>query len=155
MLAHNGPAFNAICAKCSKHKHAAWGVNRATKRCATSEETAYPIGLAKMIATCLVVALQAKGVQMPPQSIHESDIRIATSGISNSSNGAYIQNKDRFAHHFLDCSVQIVSKTSQIVINWTPKRFQAFECWASGERCFACRISQRHQVYRVGIDPAA
>ena len=77
MLAHNGPAFHAICAKCpgqnAKHKHAAWGVNSATKRFATSEETASPMGLAKMIANCFVVALQSKGVQMPPQSIHEVD----------------------------------------------------------------------------------
>ena len=77
MLAHNHPAFRAICAKCpgqnSKHKHLPWGVNPRTKRFATTEETAYPMGLAKMIANCYVVALRTAGVQMPPQSLLEVD----------------------------------------------------------------------------------
>ena len=77
MLAHNHPAFQAIRAKCpgqnSKHKHAAWGVNSTTKKFATSEETAYPMGLAKMIANCFVVALQSRGVVMPEQSMLEVD----------------------------------------------------------------------------------
>ena len=77
MLAHNHPAFKAISAKCpgqnSKHKHAAWGVNSKTKKFATSEETAYPMGLAKMIANCFVVALQSRGVIMPEQSMLEVD----------------------------------------------------------------------------------
>ena len=77
MLAHNHPAFKAINAKCagqnSKHKHAAWGVNSKTKKFATSEETAYPMGLAKMIANCFVVALQSRGVTMPEQSMLEVD----------------------------------------------------------------------------------
>ncbi len=71
----NHPAFKAISAKCagqnSKHKHAAWGVNSKTKKFATSEETAYPMGLAKMIANCFVVALQSRGVTMPEQSMLE------------------------------------------------------------------------------------
>ena len=75
MLAHNHPAFKAINAKCpgqnSKHRHAAWGVNSKTKKFATSEETAYPMGLAKMIANCFVVALQSLGVQMPGQTMLE------------------------------------------------------------------------------------
>ena len=77
MLAHNHPAFKAINAKCagqnSKHKHAAWGVDSKTKKFATSEETAYPMGLAKMIANCFVVALQARGVKMPEQTMLEVD----------------------------------------------------------------------------------
>ena len=77
MLAHNHPAFKAISAKCpgqnSKHKHAAWGVNSKTKKFATSEETAYPMGLAKVIANCFVVALQSRGVIMPVQSMLEVD----------------------------------------------------------------------------------
>ncbi len=77
MLAHNHPAFHAISATCpgqsSKHRHAAWGINAKTKHFATSEETAYPMGLAKMIANCFAVALQAKGVRMPAQSMLEVD----------------------------------------------------------------------------------
>ena len=77
MLAHNHPAFHAISARCpgqsAKHKHAAWGINAKTKHFATSEETAYPMGLAKMIANCFVVALQARGVRMPAQSMLEVD----------------------------------------------------------------------------------
>ena len=133
MLAHNDPAFNAICAKCpgqnSKHKHAAWGVSRATQRFATSEETAYSMGLAKMIANCFVVALQSKGVQMPPQSIHEVDQlsldylrRLkATSGLQPRASRIpplvrTFKTKTRLRTTSLT-AVQIISKTSQIVIN--------------------------------------
>ena len=49
------------------------GVNSKTKKFATSEETAYPMGLAKMIANCFVVALQSRGVTMPEQSMLEVD----------------------------------------------------------------------------------
>ena len=76
-MAHNHRVFHAICAKCpgqnARRKHAARGANRKTKRFATSEETAYPLGLAKMIANCFVVAVQSKGMQMPLQSMHEVD----------------------------------------------------------------------------------
>ena len=78
MLAHNHRVFPCnLCAKCpgqnAWRKHAARGVNRKTKRFATSEETAYTMGLAKMIANCFVVAVQSKGMQMPLQSMHEVD----------------------------------------------------------------------------------
>ena len=56
MLAFNSEVFHAVSAKCkgqnSKHKHAAWGLDKDEAKFATSEETAYPMGLAKMLADC-------------------------------------------------------------------------------------------------------
>ena len=57
MLAFNHEVFYAVSAKCkgqnSKHKHAAWGLDKKKKKFATSEETAYPMGLAKLSQTAL------------------------------------------------------------------------------------------------------
>ena len=47
----------------SKHKHAAWGYNRKTKSFATAEETAYPMGLSKMIAMVIVRCLIRMGIK--------------------------------------------------------------------------------------------
>ncbi len=55
----------------SKHKHAAWGINSSTKKFATSEETAYPMGLAKLIAHCYVLALHRLQIQTPPETIND------------------------------------------------------------------------------------
>ncbi len=53
----------------SKHKRATWGYNAKEKRFATSEETAYLMGLAKMFASCFVNALVSKGIAVPPENL--------------------------------------------------------------------------------------
>ena len=59
-------------AKCKgqncKHKHAAWGLD---KKFASSEETAFPMGLAKMIANCIVMALINLGIKAPEETLHQ------------------------------------------------------------------------------------
>ena len=45
--------------------HAAWGLDKNRKKFATSEETAYPMGLAKMLANCIVLALIYLGIKAP------------------------------------------------------------------------------------------
>ena len=59
MLAFNSDVFHAVSAKCkgqnAGHKHAAWGLDKHRKKFATSEETTYPMGLAKMLANCIVL----------------------------------------------------------------------------------------------------
>ena len=51
MLAINVADFLAVSAMCpgqsSKHKHASWGLN-SSNRFATADETAYPMGLARL-----------------------------------------------------------------------------------------------------------
>ena len=73
MLAFNVNEFHAINATCrgqnSKHKHAQWGFNRKTKSFATAEETAYPMGLAKMIAMVIVRSLLNFGIQCNPETL--------------------------------------------------------------------------------------
>lgn len=73
MLAFNVADFHAINAACkgqnSKHKHAAWGYNRKTKSFATAEETAYPMGLSKMIAMVIVRCLVRLGIQTNPDTM--------------------------------------------------------------------------------------
>ncbi len=72
MLAFNHEAFHAVSAKCkgqnSKHKHAAWGLDK-KKKFATSEETAYPMGLAKLLANCIAMALITLGIKAPEETI--------------------------------------------------------------------------------------
>ena len=74
-LAFNAEEFNVISNRCgghnSKHKHAAWGISSSTNKFATSEETAYPMGLAKLIAHCYVLALHRLQIQTPPQTIND------------------------------------------------------------------------------------
>ena len=73
MLAFNVSEFHAINATCkgqnSKHKHAQWGFNRKTKSFATAEETAYPMGLAKMIAMVIVRCLLNLGIKGNPETL--------------------------------------------------------------------------------------
>ena len=73
MVAFNIDEFHAINATCkgqnSKHKHAAWGYNRKTKSFATAEETAYPMGLSKMIAMVIVRCLIRLGIQANPDTL--------------------------------------------------------------------------------------
>ena len=75
MLAFSSDVFHAVSAKCkrqnSKHKHAAWGLDKNRKKFATSEETAYPMGLAKMLANCIVLALIYLGIKAPEETMHQ------------------------------------------------------------------------------------
>ena len=72
-LAFNAKEFNVISNRCkgqnSRHKHAAWGINTSTNKFATSEETAYPMGLAKIIGHCFILALHRLNIQAPPQTL--------------------------------------------------------------------------------------
>ena len=47
------------------------GLGRNEKKFATSEETAYPMGLAKMFATCIVLALINLGIKAPEETMHQ------------------------------------------------------------------------------------
>ena len=73
MFAFNIAEFHAINATCrgqnSKHKHAAWGYNRKIKLFATAEETAYLMGLSKMIAMVIVRCLIRLGIQANPETL--------------------------------------------------------------------------------------
>ena len=72
---HEYEAFHAVSAKCtgqdSKHKHAAWGLDKEKKKFATSEESAYPMGLAKLLANCIAMALINLGVKAPEETLHQ------------------------------------------------------------------------------------
>lgn len=73
MLAFNVPEFHAINATCkgqsSSHKHARWGYDRHKKRFATAEETAYPMGLAKMIGMVIVRSLMRFGISANAETL--------------------------------------------------------------------------------------
>ena len=73
MLAFNVNEFHAINTTCrgqnSKHKHVQWGFNRKTKSFATAEETAYPMGLAKMIAMVIVRSWLNLGIRGNPETL--------------------------------------------------------------------------------------
>ena len=63
---------NAVCkGQNSRHKHAKWGYNAKEKRFATSEKTAYPMGLAKMFASCSVIAFLSKGIAALPATLED------------------------------------------------------------------------------------
>ena len=47
------------------------GLGRNEKKFATSEETAYPMSLAKMFATCIVLALINLGIKAPEETMHQ------------------------------------------------------------------------------------
>ena len=100
---------HAVSAKCkgqnSKHKHAAWELDKDKKKFATSEETAYPMGLAKLLATCIALALINLVIKAPEETLHQlkstslkslqqmkaATCRFATKGQSNSSFGPDVQ----------------------------------------------------------------
>ena len=71
-------AFLVICrvcpGECATHKHLPWGLSTkpGRKGFATSEETAYPYGLAAEIAQCFRQAAYEKGIQPPPVSMHQA-----------------------------------------------------------------------------------
>ena len=74
-LPFNHEVFYAVSAKCkgqnSKHEHAAWGLDKKKKKFATSEETAYPMGLAKLLANCIAMALIDLGIKAPEETISQ------------------------------------------------------------------------------------
>ena len=75
MLAFNHEAFHAVSAKCkgqnSKHKHAAGGLDKEKMNFATSEESAYTMGLAKLLANCIALVLNNLGVKAPEETLHQ------------------------------------------------------------------------------------
>ena len=74
-LAHNFPEF-AVINKCCPgespfHRHKPWGIVHTSEgtHFSTSEETAYPLGLAAAIARTFVQVLINRGWQPPPESL--------------------------------------------------------------------------------------
>lgn len=74
MLAHNHVAFNQLSKLCpgesKKHRHLPWGITPAG-HFATSEETAYPIQLARDVAQCFLQALEEAGMKLPPHQLKD------------------------------------------------------------------------------------
>ncbi len=74
MLAHNHKAFNQLSKLCpgetKKHRHLPWGITP-SGHFATSEETAYPIQLARDVAQCFIQALAEAGVKLPPNQLQD------------------------------------------------------------------------------------
>ena len=74
MLAHNHKAFNQLSKLCpgesKKHRHLPWGITPAG-HFATSEETAYPIQLARDVAQCFTQALVEAGMKLPPSQLQD------------------------------------------------------------------------------------
>ena len=75
MFASNAAEFFAISAQCpgqsSKHKHARWGLNRHTNTFATSDETAYPMGLARLTAVVFTRILLNSGIAPLPDTLEQ------------------------------------------------------------------------------------
>ena len=71
----NADSFHAVSAKCkgrnSKHKHAAWGLDKHKKKFATGEGTAYTMGLARMLANCIVMTLMQHGIRAPEETLQQ------------------------------------------------------------------------------------
>ena len=74
MLAFNAAKFLAVSAMCpgqsSKHKHARWGLN-STNGFATADETAYPTGLAKLIAVVFTRTLLRLHILPLPDTLEQ------------------------------------------------------------------------------------
>ena len=47
------------------------GFDKDKRKFATSEETAYPMGLAKMLANCIAMALINLGIKAPEETLHQ------------------------------------------------------------------------------------
>ena len=75
IFAFNAVEFGAISPKCpgqnSRHKHAPWGIKSHTSTFATADESAYSMGLAKLIAICFVRVLLRGGIQVPPDRLED------------------------------------------------------------------------------------
>ena len=74
MLAFNADEFLAVSAMCpgqsSRHKHAQWGLN-ATNGFSTADETAYPMGLARLIAVVFTRVLLRCGIHPLPDTLEQ------------------------------------------------------------------------------------
>ena len=74
-IAFNAAEFLATSAQCpgqsSKHKHARWGLNRHTNTFATSGETAYPMGLARLIAVVFTRIFLNNGIASLPDTLEQ------------------------------------------------------------------------------------
>ena len=51
------------------HRHQKWGLTGPNQRFATAMETAYPMPLARAIASAFLVALHNCGIKMPPETM--------------------------------------------------------------------------------------
>jgi hypothetical protein len=73
MLGHNAVEFAVInkmcCGVFGNDKHDKWGIHVEPRKFATALETAYPVQLARAIAAQLIVALQNRGIKMPPETL--------------------------------------------------------------------------------------
>ena len=73
MLGFNAEEFTVLNKMCSgvtsNHRHDSWGVHAGSNKFATSLETAYPTMLARAIAAQFVLALQNRGIRMPPETL--------------------------------------------------------------------------------------
>lgn len=74
-LAFNADEFSVINKMCegvsATHHHDKWGIFGPTQQFATSLETAYPMPLARAIASAFVLALHNRGTRMPPETMSE------------------------------------------------------------------------------------
>lgn len=75
MLGFNAEEFHCLNKMCTgvtnSHKHDQWGLSGPMRQFATAMETAYPTRLAKTIALQFVLALQRRGILMPPETLAE------------------------------------------------------------------------------------
>ena len=73
MLAHNADEFDSLSVTClgqnASHKHLPWGT--APRGLATSEETAYPMPLARAIANAFILARCNRGIRPLPSTMHD------------------------------------------------------------------------------------
>ena len=73
MLTFNADEFTVInkmrTGVTATHKHDNWGVQAASNKCATALEAAYPMTLTRAIAAQFVLALQNRGIRMPPETL--------------------------------------------------------------------------------------
>ena len=59
------------------------GLDKDKKKFATSEETAYPMGLAKMLANCIAMALITLGIKAPEETLHQLKLNLHPSNHCN------------------------------------------------------------------------
>ena len=96
-LQFNHDAFLVICrvcpGECATHKHLPWGLSTTPGRkgFATSEETAYPFGLAAEIAQCFRQAAYDKGIKPPPVSVHQASCDDFLLSMARASSGSQVK----------------------------------------------------------------
>lgn len=75
MLGFNAEVFLTINKMCTgvtpSHRHEKWGISETTQTIATAMEAAYPLKLARLMALQFVLALQRRGIKMPPETLNE------------------------------------------------------------------------------------